>query len=56
MAHSAHPQLPSANHQIMAAFVAHGFAGAIEAWLRDDTGSKEDLIRAAVACAPTWWG
>ena len=55
MAQSTHLELPSANHQIMAAFVAHGFAGAIEAWLRDDTASKEDLIRAAVACAPTWW-
>jgi len=55
MAQGTHPEPPSANHQIMAAFVAHGFAGAIEAWLRDDTASKEDLIRAAVACAPAWW-
>jgi AcrR family transcriptional regulator len=55
MARSTHPDMPGANHQIMAAFVAHGFAGAIEAWLGDDTLTKEDLIDAAVACAPTWW-
>lgn len=56
MAQSTHPDLPPANHQILAAFVAHGFAGAIEAWLcDDDTATKEDLIRAAVACAPIWW-
>ena len=55
MARSTDPGMPGANHQIMAAFVAHGFAGAIEAWLGDDTVTKEDLIDAAVACAPTWW-
>src|ERR1700722_7624938 len=55
MARSTPPGMPGASHQIMAAFVAHGFAGAIEAWLGDDAVTKEDLIRAAVACAPTWW-
>jgi len=55
IARSAHPDLPAANHQILAAFVAHGFAGAIEAWLGDETLTKEDLIHAAVACAPAWW-
>jgi AcrR family transcriptional regulator len=55
IARSTHPDLPAANRQILAAFVAHGFAGAIEAWLGDGTLTKDDLIRAAVACAPAWW-
>jgi AcrR family transcriptional regulator len=44
-----------ANQRIMASFVAHGFAGAIAAWLADDGVTKEDLVDAAVACAPAWW-
>jgi hypothetical protein len=36
-------------------FVAHGFAGAIKAWLSDNSVTKTDLIEAAVACAPIWW-
>ena len=55
MARSTHPGVAAANQQIMAAFVAHGFAGAIEAWLGDDTATTADLIDAAVACAPPWW-
>jgi AcrR family transcriptional regulator len=50
-----HPDLPDANHQVMAQFVAHGFAGAIKAWLSDDSVTKGDLVEAAVACAPVWW-
>ncbi len=50
-----HPDLPDANHQVIAQFVAHGFAGAIKAWLSDDSVTKTDLIEAAVACAPVWW-
>ena len=46
IARSTHPGLPDANHQVMAQFVAHGFAGAIRAWLADD--SKTDLVEAAV--------
>jgi AcrR family transcriptional regulator len=56
MARSAHPDLPTANHQVIARFMAHGFAGAIEAWLADETVTKADLVDAAVACAPAWWG
>src|ERR1700733_13477449 len=52
---SAHPGLPDANHQVIAQFVAHGFAGAIRAWLGDDSVTKADLVEAAVACAPAWW-
>jgi hypothetical protein len=52
---STHPDLPDANHQVIAQFVAHGFAGAIKAWLSDDSVTKTDLIEAAVACAPVWW-
>jgi AcrR family transcriptional regulator len=47
--------LPDADHQVMAQFVAHGFAGAIKAWLGEDSVTKADLIDAAVACAPSWW-
>jgi AcrR family transcriptional regulator len=55
IAGSTHPDLPDANHQVIAQFVAHGFAGAIKAWLSDDSVTKTDLIEAAVACAPVWW-
>jgi AcrR family transcriptional regulator len=49
------PDLPDANHRVMAQFVAHGFAGAIKAWLSDDSMRKSDLVDAAVVCAPAWW-
>ena len=55
IARCTHPGLPDTNHQVMAQFVAHGFAGAIKAWLSDDTLTKADLVDAAVACAPVWW-
>jgi AcrR family transcriptional regulator len=55
MARSTHPGLPSASHQVIARFVAHGFAGAIKAWLSDASVTKTDLVEAAIACAPTWW-
>ena len=55
MARSTHPGLPSARHQVIAQFVAHGFAGAIKAWLSDDSVTKSDLVEAAAACAPVWW-
>ncbi len=51
----AHPDLPDTSHQVIAQFVAHGFAGAIKAWLSDDSVTKSDLVEAAVACAPVWW-
>ena len=51
-----HPDLPDTNHHVIARFVAHGFAGAIKAWLTDDSMTQEDLVDAAVACAPVWWG
>jgi AcrR family transcriptional regulator len=55
IARCTHPDLPDANHQIIAEFVAYGFAGAIKAWLSDDSVTKTDLVEAAVACAPVWW-
>jgi AcrR family transcriptional regulator len=55
IARSTHPDLPAASHQVIAQFVAHGFAGAIRAWLSDDSVTKTDLVEAAVACAPVWW-
>jgi hypothetical protein len=55
IAASTHPALPHASHQVIAQFFAHGFAGAIKAWLNDDSVTKTDLIEASVACAPAWW-
>jgi hypothetical protein len=52
---STHPDLPDTNHRVMAQFVAQGFAGAIKAWLSDDSVTKVDLVEATVACAPVWW-
>jgi AcrR family transcriptional regulator len=56
IARCTHPDLPTTNQQIIAQFVAHGFAGSIKAWLSDDSVTKADLVEAAVACAPVWWG
>ena len=56
MDRSTHPGLPRANHRVIAQFVAHGFAGAIKAWLGDPSVTKTDLVEAAAACAPVWWG
>jgi AcrR family transcriptional regulator len=55
IAQSTHPDLPHASHQVIAHFFAHGFAGAIKAWLSDDSLTETDLVEAAVACAPVWW-
>ncbi len=55
LARCTHPDLPAANHRIIARFVAHGFAGAIAAWLGDDSVTKADLVEAAITCAPAWW-
>jgi AcrR family transcriptional regulator len=56
IARSTHPDVPRANRAIVAAFMANGFAGAIAAWLADDTVTRDDLVAAATACAPLWWG
>jgi AcrR family transcriptional regulator len=55
IARCTHPDLPAANHDVIAQFLAHGFAGAIKAWLSDNSLTKEDLVDAAVACTPIWW-
>jgi AcrR family transcriptional regulator len=55
IARCTHPDRPGHNHQIIASFVAHGFAGAIAAWLSDSSVTRDDLVDAAVACAPPWW-
>ncbi|HUE61411.1 MAG TPA: TetR/AcrR family transcriptional regulator [Acidimicrobiales bacterium] len=55
IARCTHPDLPDKNHHVIAQFVAHGFAGAIKAWLSDTSVTKEALIDAAVASAPVWW-
>ncbi len=55
IARCTHPDLPDTNHHVIAQFVAHGFAGAIKAWLSDNSVTKRDLVDAAVACAPVWW-
>jgi AcrR family transcriptional regulator len=55
VARAAHLDLPHASRKVVAQFVAHGFAGAIKAWLSDDSVTRTDLVDAAVACAPVWW-
>ncbi|MGW2788167.1 TetR/AcrR family transcriptional regulator [Streptomyces populi] len=55
MAHCAPAEIPDANRQVIAQFMAHGFAGAIRAWLSDPSITKDDMVDAAVACAPVWW-
>ena len=50
-----HPDLPDVDHQVVAQFVAHGFAGAIKVWLGDDTLTTAEFVDAAVAAAPVWW-
>jgi AcrR family transcriptional regulator len=55
MAEGDHPGLPEANRRMIAQFMAHGFAGAIRAWLKDASVTKDDMVDAAVACAPAWW-
>ena len=55
IARSTHPDLPVADHRIVAQFLAHGFAGAIKAWVSGESVAKGDLVDAAVACAPAWW-
>ncbi|WBB59370.1 TetR/AcrR family transcriptional regulator [Streptomyces sp. WMMC500] len=49
------PGTPETGHQVVAQFLAHGFAGAVKAWLGDPDVTREDLVEAAVACAPAWW-
>jgi AcrR family transcriptional regulator len=55
IARCSHPDLPDHNHNVIAHFVAHGFAGAIKAWLGGKSLTKQDLVDAAMACAPVWW-
>jgi AcrR family transcriptional regulator len=55
IARCTHPDLPDTKQQVVAQFVAHGFAGAIKAWLSDVSVTQGDLVDAAVACAPIWW-
>ncbi|WP_329310799.1 TetR/AcrR family transcriptional regulator [Streptomyces sp. NBC_01262] len=47
--------LPDVNRHVIAEFMAHGFAGAIKAWLNDPSVTKDEMVDAAVACAPAWW-
>ena len=55
IARCTHPDLPDTNHDVIAQFLAYGFAGAIKAWLSDSSVTKADLIDASAACAPVWW-
>ena len=55
LARASGTDVPGADHRVMAQFLAHGFAGAIRAWLGDPSLTKDDLVTAAVACAPAWW-
>lgn len=55
MAHGDPADLPDANPRVISQFMAHGFAGAIKAWLNDPSVTKDDMVDAAAACAPAWW-
>lgn len=55
MARDNRPEIPDANRHVIAQFMAHGFAGAIKAWLNDPSVTKGDMVDAAMACAPSWW-
>ncbi|MCG7210556.1 TetR/AcrR family transcriptional regulator [Streptomyces arenae] len=55
LARASGPDVPGARHEVMAGFLAHGFAGAIGVWLGDPATTKDDLVLAVVACAPAWW-
>lgn len=55
LSRAADTDLPGVHREVTAQFLAHGFAGAIKAWLGDPDVTKEDLVDAAVACAPPWW-
>ncbi|MFF4309396.1 TetR/AcrR family transcriptional regulator [Streptomyces sp. 900105755] len=55
LARAERPGLPGAGRRVVAQFMAHGFAGAIKAWLDDPSVTKDDMVDAAVACAPAWW-
>lgn len=49
------PGFPESGQPVVAQFLAHGFAGAVKAWLSDPDVTRENLVDAAVACAPAWW-
>jgi AcrR family transcriptional regulator len=55
MARCTHPDVPDSNHDVIAQFLAHGFAGAIKAWLSDTSVTRDELTYSAAACAPVWW-
>jgi AcrR family transcriptional regulator len=55
MAAATGPDVPAAGHELIAQFVSHGFAGAIEAWLAAGDLSTDQLVDAVVASAPAWW-
>ncbi|MEV0039696.1 TetR/AcrR family transcriptional regulator [Streptomyces sp. NPDC050804] len=52
---SGHAPPEGVDHRIVARFLAHGFAGALKAWLSDDGVSRDELVEAVSATAPVWW-
>ncbi|MFE1958569.1 TetR/AcrR family transcriptional regulator [Streptomyces sp. NPDC059479] len=52
---SGHAPPEGINHRIVAQFLAHGFAGALKAWLSTEDVSRDDLVEAVSATAPVWW-
>jgi AcrR family transcriptional regulator len=47
--------LTSEGIDLVAQFLAHGFAGAIRTWLSNPATTRDDLEKAAVMVAPSWW-
>ncbi|QXE39373.1 TetR/AcrR family transcriptional regulator [Streptomyces sp. GMY02] len=52
---SGHAPPEGIDHRIVAQFLAHGFAGALRAWLSDDSVGRDELVEAVSAAAPVWW-
>lgn len=55
LSHAAPPGLTPVRRRLAARFLSHGFAGVIQAWLGEESATTEDLVEAAIACAPPWW-
>ncbi|MCU1679806.1 MAG: hypothetical protein JWQ81_545 [Amycolatopsis sp.] len=49
------PNLTEEGIELVAQFVAHGFAGAIRTWLQNPAITREVLEEAVAEAAPAWW-
>ncbi|MGW7048781.1 TetR/AcrR family transcriptional regulator [Streptomyces avermitilis] len=54
MARSSGPEIPDVSRRVIAQFMAHGFACAIEAWLNDPSVAKGDMVDAGRGLRSAW--